>query len=229
MEKACDSLINDNLPIVFLDTCVYLNLLNSFYQKNLPDNYVNACLDIMHLHKKNCYMLTCTKIVEEFDRNIDTVTDNLRKEIVKSHDTINNTVNFINHFHSSTLSIPSEQILSASVTGIMKKTAFGLLNIGGLIPHDGEHLKKAMERIMELRAPSRKGKAEPGDCLIIEVFFDLCHRLRQRGFTQKIAFITYNKDDFGTHGSLKEPLNHEFEQYGADFYSDINHLVHDIK
>ncbi|MCS0539446.1 PIN domain-containing protein [Aeromonas veronii] len=226
MAHACDELVKKDLPIIFIDTCVYLNFLNSFYQPNLSDQYARACMELMHSHGRTCSMITCDVVQDEFYRNIEVVTENLRKEISKSHATINNILGFINEVHSSTLSIPKEELLHPRVTGLIKKTVFGFIGIGGIVPHSDEHLTKAMLRIMKSEAPSRRGKAEPGDCLIIATFLNLSNELRIRGFKKDIFFITYNKDDFGRAGALKPPLDEEFNSIQAQFSSDICHLAY---
>jgi hypothetical protein len=89
------------------------------------------------------------------------------------------------------------------------------------VSHDPNIVAAANTRRALGLAPGRIAKANIGDCLVWESFLEICRLLRGNNFTQRLIFVTFNKDDFGTPASPKGNLAGEFVAFSIDFVTNL--------
>jgi len=89
---------------------------------------------------------------------------------------------------------------------------------------------RAIHRVVDAIAPSRKGKDSTRDCLIFETYLEAAAQIRAASFTGKIVFGSSNVDDYVDKGTRKLHLVLETEfashsmEYGMNFGS-MQHLL----
>lgn len=217
-------LATDNLPVVFVDTCCILDVVNSIHLKELPENYGILVNELLSINKTSINLITCDTVETEWNNNIKKVLSTLEQELIKTDRNISTSYNLLNKLLQSTYSIPAnlKELNVQTHIGNLSET---FLNQCIKLEHSNQHGSLAMSRMLKHIAPAKKGKSEPGDCLIIETFLDMCEQLRTSGFDKLIIFFTANKSDFGTHGKLISPLDAQFDAYGAILINHINHLL----
>jgi len=93
----------------------------------------------------------------------------------------------------------------------LKEMAEEIIANSYIIEKDDECIRKADTRVEKYAAPSRRGKSESKDCVIIEHFLKIANELRKLGFQKKFVFITSNSNDYGTAPNLRPPLDIEFQ------------------
>jgi hypothetical protein len=80
----------------------------------------------------------------------------------------------------------------------------------------------AYDRISANIRPARRGKDSAKDCLILETYLEVVTRLRAGGFTEPVAFLTTNSDDYGERGipnRLHPDLAADFTNTAMDYYA----------
>lgn len=217
-------LLKKELPVLFFDTCSILDILNSLHLHNLSESYACSMLDLIKLNEKSCWLVSCQNVHEEWHDNIDGVLATMDREVNKIDRSICSAIAVSNLLLNSNFSLPP-RISSLNISTKVKGLSERFLHSCRSIERTTSHTLKAMQRIRKLEAPARKGKLEPKDCEIVECFLDLCHELRLGGFRERIIFFTANKDDFGTYGKLKSPLDTQFKAYDADLINNVDHVL----
>lgn len=82
---------------------------------------------------------------------------------------------------------------------------------------------RAVQRVVNAIAPSRKGKDSTKDCLIVETYLEAAKQLRLAGFTGKIVFGSSNTNDYvdkvtkQLHRTLEDEFASHNMQYGMNF------------
>jgi len=76
-----------------------------------------------------------------------------------------------------------------------------------------------MQRVKQYRPPARRGKSEPKDCEIFEVFLGLCSEIRTAGFVSESIFISSNTTDYAGENSVG--ITQELNEINGKFVSSL--------
>lgn len=204
-----NSIYSKNKPIVFLDTCVFLDILRVPYRENLNISNLECYKRIKLKALSNEIVLVTNDLVqEEFTNNFDSTYSELEKTSRKANDSLDRFLKSINFF-----SIEEEINLELEIyksDWLLNIESFSkdFLKQAIILPVQDTDRLKATNRVVLSKAPSRKGGSLK-DCIIFESLLSFCKALRDQDFDQLICFVTSNTKDFGDINDCKvlESLN----------------------
>lgn len=224
LNEVCNVILNNPKPLVFLDTCTILDVINALHMDSLPDDYIELAVRLARLHQNNDLLLvTALNVKEEYDDNIDTVVKTAETKIKQ----IARHLKVMHSLHDSivgTLVIPPD-FNSFSLPSHAKNITNKILDECHIVERLDEYTRRAGDRLRGNIAPARQGGREFKDCEIIECFFDVSKKLRDAGFNESIVFVTSNTNDYGKAGKLRSPLDESFEELRAEYANHINHVL----
>lgn len=220
----CNDILKQENPVLFIDTCSILNIINSLHMDSLSEKYAISALELCKLHGTDLWLTTSQNVREEWSDNIDAVIATMEKEISKVDRNISSMLSVSNIVLNASYALPPK-ISSLNIAMHIRSLSENFLNTCLPLERKDDHTIRAMQRVRKNEAPARKGKPEPKDCEIVECFLDLGQQLRKAGFKQRLIFFTANKDDFGTNRELKIPLDTQFSVLNAELINNIDHIL----
>lgn len=191
-------------PIIFIDTCIFLDILRSPYRDNISVDAIASALNLIKMSESNprkVWLLTNEMVHGEWGENIANVKQELEKEVKKLEHTREQLVIAA----SVILEIKpahGHKMTSLNLHGHLENLSRNFLSHCLIIKQEDSHSIKAMHRVQKCLAPAKKGKPEPKDCLIFEAFLDISEKVRKLGYTKEIYFVTSNSSDYGKANNL---------------------------
>jgi hypothetical protein len=101
----------------------------------------------------------------------------------------------------------------------LKLVAESLLLACFIVTPEDSHSLGAMNRVKQYLPPAKRGKAEPKDCEIYELFLGLCRDLRTRGVGSNFVFSSSNTKEYGQENS--GGVQPELASIGAKYASNL--------
>lgn len=219
-EEISQRIVNSPAPLLFIDTCIFLDILRSAYRDNIHVDAISSALKLIKLSQNNppkIWLVTNETVHREWNENIADVKKDLENEIrnlaLMNTKLITAAAIFeITHFHRQStaflkLVMPLEQLSKR------------LLKQCLVIKKEDIHLLKGMNRMTECIAPAKKGKNESKDCLIFEAFLDISEKIRTLNYSEKIYFLTSNSDDYGKPN--KSLVGNDLEKIDAKLINNL--------
>jgi hypothetical protein len=181
-------IISAPAPVLFLDTCIILDIIRSPFRDNISTNEISASLELINksqLNNPSVWLVTNQIVYTEWKENIETVKIELTEEIKKAElkrEKMVNAANIIFDFNHDfgqiikTLNLPEH-------LGNLSKS---LLDKCEKIAIDDSHYVEAMKRINKCDSPAQRGKDSAKDCQIFAAFLDIGKQLRNKNFQKNI-------------------------------------------
>jgi hypothetical protein len=197
-EDISHRICNSSAPILFIDTCIFLDILRSPYRDNISVNTISSALNLIKMSVSSpckVWLLTNEMVYIEWKNNIANVKQELEREIKKleriQKDFViaTNVILKIEHSYS-------QEMTSLNLHDHLENLSLNLLNNCLMIQREDSHSVNAMHRVEKNIPPSKKGE-QSKDCLIFEAFLDISKKLRNLGYSRKIYFVTSNSNDYG--------------------------------
>lgn len=222
ISQAVDAVISKGKPVLLIDTCSLLDVVRVAYRKNIKHSHLVGAEKLLEKAENNELLLVITDTVEkEFNDNSLDVCIELEKHITKletENQRLINTIESLNLSYKFNIHNLSGVKLPDTIREILDK----ILEKALIVDRDLGCSDKAHNRVERNQAPSRRGKSESKDCLIIEHYLMLATELRNANFQEKIIFITSNSNDYGEISSLKPPLDTEFSKVKIEYCNNFS-------
>jgi hypothetical protein len=216
------------VPILFLDTCIFLDIIRST-ERCLP-NCADQALELLKLTSASppkCLLVVASIVPIEWNANANEVTAQVNRHLVKMEEQSS-------HFHYACEALGiSAGFGRASYTRLrlaeyLRDLSQQLLGSALCLEPNDECMARAVGRVINDLRPSRKN-GEVKDCAIIEEFLAVCRRLHGTGFARKRAFCTSNTADYCEVGKGLHPtLATEFASCNLSFTTNLPWAVHEI-
>lgn len=89
---------------------------------------------------------------------------------------------------------------------------------------------RSVQRMLQGRAPAKKGKDSTKDCLVIETYLDVIRRVRGAGVATAIGFVSSNTRDYAgeVRSALRADLAEEFSVLKVDYYPNLSAAKHGL-
>ena len=225
-EEIADQLIKIDLPVIFLDTCIFLDIIRAI--KRRQSNGVRDAVKLLAAagdHPRRCVVIASHVVTHEWNAN----QEGLRNEALEHFIDIEDQAD---HFHvvCEVLGIPPgfsrANFAGVGVADRLHKLSEDLLGRAMVIDPDNDCSGRAMMRLIHNLPPSKKGR-EAKDCIILEQYLAVCRRLLKTNFPRKRVFCTSNTNDYcdATRG-LHTNLATEFASAGLEFASNLSMGFH---
>jgi len=218
---ACALILGAPAPVLYLDTCIFLDIVRAPVRENISSESASLAQELRTrscTNPRSIWLVTSETVQTEWHDNIDEVKTDVERNIRKLE---SKRRHFLSAAQAVTGSIyPHGQIESAlNLLVQLEAASEALLDACVIVTPDDAHLVGAMNRVKSNRPPAKRGKAEPKDCEIYELFFSLCRDLRAGGMTEDFVFASSNINEFGTDNSGGVQL--ELSNLNAKYSSDI--------
>jgi len=215
-----------DLPVLFLDTCILLDIIRTTY-RCLGVGYVTRAAelrDLLTVAPVQCVLVVASMVPTEWNDNALNVRDEVRSHLVKVQDQAS-------HFHQacSDLGIPlgfgAPAYPAANLPDRLFDLSRQLLDLAVRLDADSGCSVRGVNRVVTKVPPANQG-GEVKDCVIVEECLELTRQLRANGFARKCVFCTSNTKDYG----LPHPaLAADFVAVGLVFVTNLPWAVHEIK
>jgi len=214
-------------PVVFLDTCVLLDIIRA-PQRNASENVLAAqqLLEGVCKAPPTVYVpIACPTPVEWKDHVDSAVSD--------CDDAVNSVSAVAEAFRHlgfpGILSLPGS---APSLPNLPKDLSSELLNAVILLDKDREAMSRAVDRIIHSKRPARTGGKGAKDAMILDHALELARSLRQAGFVDLCLFVSSNISDFAVKSGTKlhPELQPEFDsptnlQYAVNLTGAVQILM----
>jgi hypothetical protein len=228
-QEVVDRILATPAPVLFIDTCIMLDVVRSPYRENVEADAARifeALIQFSKITPPEVWLTTCETVESEWRNNIANVKAELEKEVLKLEQrtqrfweaakSANNILN-IRELPKNTLKI--EDTLESISESLLKRCL-------SIVPEDRDTLR-AMQRVKKDLPPARRGKSEPKDCEIFEVFLRLSRALRNAGFKEKILLVSSNTSDYG--GQNEAGIRQEIESINGKFIANISWAMAELR
>ncbi|MCS4505609.1 PIN domain-containing protein [Arhodomonas aquaeolei] len=200
---ACSTILGEPSAILYLDTCVFLDIVRSPVRESIDSNsarFAKSLIERTISNPRALWLITSATVAMEWVENIDDVLEEVERETLKLESRRR-------HFLSAAEEVTGAhyqhgQIESAiDLANKLKFASKSLLDACTIISPEDAHMVGAMNRVKQYLPPAKRGKAEPKDCEIYELFLGLCQDLRAGGIIENFVFCSSNTKEYGSENS----------------------------
>ncbi|HQU45343.1 MAG TPA: hypothetical protein PK867_21180 [Pirellulales bacterium] len=222
-----DQLIAADLPVMFLDTCIVLDVIRAVRRR-----YVNCVAKASELHTAvtvapaQCSLVISHLVRHEWGVHEPELLSEARKHLAEMEDQSG-------HFHDACAVlgiVPGFARANYAAHGMadqLRDLSRQLLDAGIEVTPDDACSGRAINRVIHNIPPSKKG-GEAKDCTILEEYLAICQILQAAGFVKKRVFCTSNTNDFCEAGALHPLLAADFAAVSLRFTSNLPWGFHDV-
>ena len=178
-------------PVVFLDTCVLLDVVRAPLRNSAAT--VEAALELLTGAKRvvpTVYLFVGCPTPTEWNDHIDAVVKDC-DIAVQCVDAVADSWHFLGEPRLPTLPRPLPVLPDR-----LKTLSKDLLDSASVLDKDGEALCRAIDRIINARKPARKGGQGAKDATILDHAISLVDALLVEGISRPRVFVSSNTNDF---------------------------------
>lgn len=208
---AVGNILANPLPILYLDTCIYLDIVRSPIRDYIDADSVRIAQSLLERANpvaRSLWLVTSATVEAEWADNINSVLEETEREILKLEARRRH---FLAAANAGTNKSHEHGLLETSLdlANKLRDLSLSLLNTSLIITPENNHILAAMNRVKQNLPPAKRGKAEPKDCEIYELFLGLCGDLSAQGLTQDFLFVSSNTKEYsdGNNGGVQPELN----------------------
>ena len=216
-------------PVLLLDTCVILDVIRDITRKEVQAHNVKAAADILRASETgtSLVMLMADQVSTELSANLSVVENEAESALEKFLDQAERIDEIALEFGAPgkiTTSHLDDHVTRARA--VMDRW----VRVAMSVAQGPDVASKAMLRVVNAIAPSRRGKESAKDCLIVETYLEAAEQLRAAQFNGKIVFGSSNTEDYLDQNTkrLHSALEKDFARHGIEYgrnYGAMRHLL----
>ncbi len=218
---ACSAISADPSALLYIDTCVFLDIIRSAVREDINSLSVKiarSLIDRSNSRSRSLWLVTSATVEMEWYENVAGVLKETEREVLKLESRRRHFLSVANA--ATNMSYQHGQLESGlDLANKLKTVAESLLNSCIIVIPEDAHLLGAMNRVKKYLPPAKRGKAEPKDCEIYELFLGLCRDLRAYGVERDFVFLSSNTREYGQENAKR--MKQELESVGAIYVSDL--------
>ncbi|RDD92966.1 hypothetical protein DTW89_10790 [Acidovorax sp. BoFeN1] len=214
-------IVQANAPVLCLDTCSVLDVVRDPYRETSQPHDAVAAMDLLQAMESGNRLvgLLADQVHQELATHLPEIEDEARRGLQKLRSHISRVDGLV-----SALGAPVRTNLSHWDQHVANAASAVRRWIGAstAAPESTAIPNRAYARVMQVRAPARKGKDSLQDCVVLETYLETVAELRQHGLTTTVVFLSSNTNDYGTPTSrsqLQPSLAAEFAAFGMRYAS----------
>ncbi|WP_347252814.1 PIN domain-containing protein [Dokdonella sp.] len=202
-------ILQAGLPVLCLDTCSILDILRDPTRDTAQPSDLAVALDLLDRieNQKTLVALACDQVRQEFQEHVVNIQEESKKALDKFRERIERVNTIAAQFGANGALATSHW---DNHPQLARSAADRLINVAEHVPQSADIPSRAHRRSVLAQPPSKKGKGSPGDCAIIETYFETVGRLRSSGLSSKVVFLSSNTADYCANGKLHTALQAEF-------------------
>ena len=185
-------------PVVFLDTCVLLDVIRAPARNHSAT--VRAALDLLVgavRGRPTVYPVVSRLSLTEWMDHADEVEGDC-ESVVAACDAVSESMTH--------LGLPAPPLLPPDAFGVPKKLrelSANLRDASICLDDDAEALARAINRIVDVKMPAKRGGRGAKDAVIVEHAVCLADGLRRQGFHELCLFVSSNTADFADRNNVR--------------------------
>lgn len=218
---ACSAISGEPSAMLYLDTCVFLDIVRSGVRESINSDsakFAQSLIAKSNSNPRSLWLVTSATVEMEWHENVAGVLEEAEREILKLE---SRRRHFLSAANAATnVQYQHGQVESAlDLANKLKLVAESLLYACFIVTPEDSHSLGAMNRVKQYLPPAKRGKAEPKDCEIYELFLGLCRDLRTRGVGNNFVFASSNTKEYGQENS--GGVQPELASIGAKYASNL--------
>ena len=220
-------IVSLNAPVLMLDTCVLLDVVRDITRQDVQLHNVKAAMTMLRAAESgtDLVLLMAVQVSAELQDNLPDVEQGAVTALEKFRDQAKRVDQVAAAFGAAGTMATShlaDHVTRARAT--MDRWERAALPAA---PSTGVPAR-AIHRVVNAIAPSRRGKDSTKDCLIVETYFEAAAQLRAASFTGKVVFGSSNTDDYvdKATGKLYIALGTEFASHGIEYARNFGSMKH---
>jgi len=222
-----DQLVAADLPVLFVDTCILLDVIRSI-KRRFPQcaAQARALHSAVTVAPRRCVLVVSHLVQHEWGVHQQELLEEATRHLVEMEDQSG-------HFHDacSVFGIAPgfgrANYAGHAVAAQLHDLSRQLIDSGIVVGPDNECSGRAMHRVTYNIPPSKRG-GEAKDCTILEQYLAVCGRLQAAGFARRRVFCSSNTNDYGEAGGLHPQLAPDFAAVGLRFTTNLPWGFHEV-
>lgn len=222
-----DQIIAEDLPVLFVDTCILLDVVRSIKRK-----FKSCVAQAQSLHSaatvapRQCILVTSHLVQHEWGVHEQELLDEATRHLIDMEE-------YSGHFHDACdvfgieIGFGRSNYAAHNMAMRLRDLSRQLLDCGIVIDQDNACSGRAISRVIHNIPPSKRG-GEAKDCTILEEYLAVARLLQDAGFQKKRVFCTSNTNDYCEAGKLHAALAAEFAPINLRFTSNLSWGFHDV-
>lgn len=216
-------------PVLLVDTCFLLDLIRDVTRKDLQaQNLIAASALLTAAENGNdLTVIVADQVRTELADNQLGVEEQARSGLTKFREQIKRINQVATQFGAANV-IETTHLadhVDRTVAVLQRWTQVAIA-----APTGPDVERRAMRRVVQALAPSRKGKESAKDCLVVESYLEVAGELRAARFIGRIVFASPNTAEFhdGNTKTLHAQLQADFGVHAMDYAPNFGAAKHSL-
>lgn len=215
--------------MLLLDTCVLLDLIRDVTRKDVQAHNLIAAAALLTAAENgnDLTLIVADQVRTELADNQHGVEDAARIGLTKFQEQVKRINQVAAQFGAAT-AIDTTHLadhVARTVAVLQRWTQVAIV-----APAGSDVDCRAMRRVVQALAPSRRGKESAKDCLVVESYLEVAEELRAAGFIGRIVFASSNTDEYhdGITKMLHAQLQADFGVHAIDYAPNFGAAKHSL-
>lgn len=214
-------IVQANAPVLCSDTCSVLDVVRDPFRETSQPHDAVAAMELLQamVSGNRLVGLLAEQVQRELATHLPEIEDEARRGLQKLRSHVSRVDGLVSAFDTpvhTDLTHWNQHV--ANATSAVRRW----IGVSTAAPESTAIPNRAYARVMQVRAPARKGKDSLQDCVVLETYLESIAELRQHGLTSAVVFLSSNTNDYGTPTSrsqLQPSLAAEFSTLGMHYAS----------
>lgn len=216
-------------PVLLVDTCVLLDLIRDVTRKDVQAHNLIAAAALLTAAENgnDLTVIVADQVRTELADNQHGVEEEARSGLTKFREQVKR-INQVAAQFGTTTAIDTTHLADHVARTVAVLQRWTQVAIAAPAGPDVE--RRAMRRVVQALAPSRKGKESAKDCLVVESNLEVAGELRAAGFIGRIVFASSNTDEYHDGGTktLHAQLQADFGVHAIDYAPNFGAAKHSL-
>ncbi|WP_312261098.1 PIN domain-containing protein [Limnohabitans sp.] len=223
------AVVKRGAPVLLVDTCILFDLIRDVTRKDVQAyNLIAAAALLTTAENGNdLTVIVADQVSTELADNQRGVEEEARSGLTKFREQIKRINQVTMHFGAAA-AIDTTHLadhVNRTLAVLQRWTQVGIA-----APAGPDVERRAMRRVVQALAPSRKGKESAKDCLVVESYLEVAGELRSAGFIGRIVFASSNTDEYhdGSTKTLHAQLQADFGVHAIEYAPNFGAAKHSL-
>ena len=215
--------------MLLVDTCVLLDLIRDVTRKDVQAHNLIAAAALLTAAENgnDLTVIAADQVRTELADNQDGVEQEARRGLTRFREQTEHNNQIAAQFGAATTIDTTHLVdhVDRTLAVLQRWTQVSIT-----APTGPEVCRRAMRRVVQAVAPSRKGKESAKDCLVVESYLEVADDLRAMGFIGRIVFASSNTNEFVDGGTmtLHAQLQADFGVHAIDYAPNFGAAKHSL-
>lgn len=208
---------HESAPVLCLDTCAILDVVRDPLREDVRLGNHAAAMSLLRAAEAEAVpQIRIAELVRsEFAENVETVQEEAEASLSRLRDQIRSMDELAGLYDSPGRLSPGHW---DGHVQRCRAVADRWLEVGRTVSQSPEILGRAVGRVFQARAPSRRGRDSTKDCVILETYLEHVRAVRVSNQSAAVVFLSSNTQDFADpRGGVAREIAEEFDEVGLQY------------